>query len=427
MRIRHTIIAVLLLLAPVATVSQTRTGAVVDGCVTCHAALDDELKAPVGLSHDDIHARAGISCAGCHGGDASSDDAETAMSEAAGFTGSPAAAEVPAFCGRCHSDAAMMKRFDPSMRVDQQTEYATSTHGRRLATGDVNVATCISCHGTHGILSVDDANAPVHPMNVAKTCGACHANAATMAPYGLATDQAAKYATSVHWKTMVTKQDLSAPTCNDCHGNHGAAPPGIASVAHVCGTCHARQEELFQKSAHRVPFEEASIAGCVACHGNHAVASPHDEMLGSRSGSACTQCHSEGDAAIAFGERSRLGFLSLSRDIDSASHLLARAANVGMEVSRPTFELKEASDKLINARVVIHSLSAHDVDSLVTSGATTAVKARNAGIAALEENDNRRLGLAGSLVVIIGAALAIYLKVRQIERRRGALAMSNGE
>src|SRR6266540_7241295 len=32
-------------------------------------------------------------------------------------------------CGRCHSDAQFMKRYNPALRVDQVAEYATSVHG----------------------------------------------------------------------------------------------------------------------------------------------------------------------------------------------------------------------------------------------------------------------------------------------------------
>lgn len=418
------IAAIALLLLPDVISAQQGKGGKIDQCVACHNDLDDELKTPVTHSKNSVHSRVGLSCADCHGGDPTTDDDAVAMSPAKGFVGSPSIAEVPAFCGRCHSDATVMKRFNPTMRVDQQAEYATSTHGKKLAGGDMNVATCISCHGSHDIVAVDDANAPVHPLNVAKTCGACHSNSALMAPYGIPTDQAKQYAASVHAQTMIKKQDLSAPTCNDCHGNHGAAPPGVASVAHVCGSCHARQEELFQMSPHRLPFEESAIAGCVACHGNHGIAKPGDNLLGKQSGSACTQCHSEGEPALKFGEQTRLSFLKLSSEIDSSSRLLARAANAGMEVSKPIFDLKDATDKLINARVVIHALSAHDVDSLVQSGLSTTKKAHMQGVEALEEVDYRRVGLAASLVVILGAALAIYLKVRQIERRKLANAKS---
>src|ERR1019366_918341 len=156
--------------------------------------------------------------------------------------------QVQGFCGKCHSNAETMKRFNPSLRVDQESEFATSVHGKRIAEGDTKPATCISCHGSHGIRAVKDPTSPVYPTNVAATCGKCHAKADYMKQYGIPTDQLQKYQTSVHAEAL--KKDLSAPTCNDCHGNHGAAPPGTASTANVCGTCHIRQAELFAKSPH---------------------------------------------------------------------------------------------------------------------------------------------------------------------------------
>jgi predicted CXXCH cytochrome family protein len=400
--------------------AQERTGSkasAVDQCVACHSKQEGEMAAPVNRMQHDIHRQFGLSCADCHGGDRTAVEAEEAMSPSKGFTGSPATAEVPRFCGRCHSDAAMMKRFNPATRVDQEAEYATSIHGKRLAGGDSKVATCISCHGVHGILAINDPNAPVYPLNVAATCGRCHSDPALMQPYGIPTNQASLYATSVHSEALVKKQDLTAPTCNDCHGNHGATPPGVASVAYVCGTCHVRQSEFFERSPHRQPFEEAAIAGCIACHSNHGIKHPTDALIGTASGSICVQCHSEGEKGFAAAAAMGADLARLAAAIDTSSRLLARAANAGMEVSRPQFDLKDARDKLINARVVVHTLSREDLDSLVKGGLATTVKTKKSGEQALEDLDFRRSGLAVSLVVILAAAVSIYAKVRQIERR----------
>jgi len=393
----------------------TRSGS--DQCVSCHAKLPgDDAKPVAGMRHD-IHAQKGLSCADCHGGDPAAKEAEASMDPAKGFVGSPSDQEVPDFCGRCHSDATYMKRFNPALRVDQQAEYATSVHGQRLLAGDTKVANCISCHGTHGIVSVKDSRSPVYPLNVAATCGKCHSDQERMGSYGIPTTQAQHYALSVHATALVKKQDLTAPTCNDCHGNHGAAPPGVASVTRVCGSCHARQEELFAQSPHREPFEESSIAGCMACHGNHQIKPPTDALLGTTSESACVTCHSEGEEALKLAASMHSDLTRLSSEIDSASALLALAANAGMEVSRPLFEMKGAHDKLINARVVIHSLSRKDLDSLVKEGLATARQNQKAGREALEEIDFRRAGLIASLVIILLAAISVYAKVRQIERR----------
>ena len=95
-----------------------------------------------------------------------------------------------------------------------------------------------------------------------------------MASYKIPTDQLAKYKKSVHWKMMTSKGDLSAPTCNDCHGNHGAAPPGISWVGNVCGQCHPVNAELFNKSRHGQLFVQMGIPGCATCHSNHEIRKP---------------------------------------------------------------------------------------------------------------------------------------------------------
>ena len=41
-----------------------------------------------------------------------------------------------------------MKRYNPALRVDQEAEYVTSVHGRKIAQGDQKPATCISCHAS---------------------------------------------------------------------------------------------------------------------------------------------------------------------------------------------------------------------------------------------------------------------------------------
>ena len=416
----------LLLLAPCVS-GQTRSQTAVkeaassstgkNSCVQCHIQMGDQLAAPVLAMQNDIHQQRGLSCADCHGGDPSQDDPKSAMNPRKGFVARPAPKDVPGFCGKCHSNAEFMKRFNPALRVDQEAEYATSIHGKRVKGGDPKPATCISCHGFHGVRAVSDANAPVYPTNVAKTCGQCHANPEYMSSYGIPTDQLQKYSSSVHAEALLKKQDLSAPTCNDCHGNHGAAPPGVASVANVCGTCHTRQSELFQTSPHRAPFEAAKLAGCVVCHSNHAIRPPSDDLLGTGQKAICGTCHTQGDAGYQAAGVMHGGIEELARHIDESQEVLDRAARAGMEVSRPLFELKDARDKLINSRVVVHSFSTGQVGGAVKPGLEVAEKTHKAGQQALAELQLRRKGLAASLIVISLSVLGIYLKIRQIEGR----------
>jgi hypothetical protein len=100
-----------------------------------------------------------------------------------------------------------------------------------------------------------------------------------MQPYGIPTDQYDTYMKSEHAHALLVKGDLAAPACNDCHGNHGATPPEVNSVANVCGQCHGREASLFEKSTHKAIFEEIGEPACVTCHDNHLVRHPTPELF----------------------------------------------------------------------------------------------------------------------------------------------------
>ena len=406
-------VAVLLLLCTVAFAQKKSS------CIECHIKLDDpRLSTPAKNFDHDIHHSRGLSCNDCHGGDPNADTSEAAKDPRKGYLGKPRTVDIPAYCGKCHSDANLMKRFNPSLRVDQEKEYYTSVHGQLLKTGEQRVATCISCHTVHGIRAVSDPLSSVYPLNVADTCAKCHAKPEYMAGLKIPTDQVAKFKSSVHAKALYDKQDLSAPTCNDCHGNHGAAPPGIASVANVCGQCHARQADLFQTSPHKAAFDQQGLAECVTCHSNHDIAAPTDQLIGTQQGALCVNCHSNGDKGFAAAGHMRSRIDELIGSISKSSDILSVAERKGMEVSKPKFELKGATDALTHARVLIHSSSTGELDKVVEPGLVVAGKGYQAGLDALAELSFRRKGLAISLVFILFLALLVYLKIRQIESRQ---------
>lgn len=390
----------------------------VDSCLHCHKEMQDK---PSGLIVNDIHYQKGLSCVHCHGGDASlgtDGDFAAAMNPAKGYIGAPKAAQIGQFCARCHGDLNYMRRFNPQARTDQWSEYQTSVHGQLAQKGDSKVATCLSCHSVHNIKAVKDPTAAVYPTNVANTCAQCHANKEHMGQYRIGIDQFEKYQRSVHGQALMVQQDLAAPSCNDCHGNHGATPPGVASVANVCGQCHVRQTELFDASPHRGFFTEAGLAACVTCHGNHEINRPTDALLGTGAQSTCISCHTEGDNGFVVAGQiaQRLAHLQLS--INKAHEVLARAERAGMEVSRPVFDLNEARNDLTHARVLIHNVVSPEFEATVQAGLAIAAKSTQAGEAALNELQFRRKGLAVSLGVILLACVALYLKIRQLDAGR---------
>jgi len=314
-------------------------------CTLCHSnpdLFDESSVAMVKGYANDIHATVGLSCHDCHGGNPDpelAEDLDAAMStdwKPNPYRGEWAPRDIPAACGRCHSDPDLMRRFRPDLRVDQETEYRSSHHGKALAAGDERVATCVSCHGVHDIRSNGDPAARTYPTKVAQTCGGCHSDAERMkastrngAP--LPTNQQALWSVSVHAKALLAGGDLSAPTCNDCHGNHGATPPGVESLAFVCGQCHVRESQLFVASAkfealathnefladkdvtgcadcHTAPDPAANVTGmhaflqCAACHTHHAIVRPTIAMLAPLPEAPCAFCH-EGPLPVEGGER----------------------------------------------------------------------------------------------------------------------------
>lgn len=66
-------------------------------------------------------------------------------------------------CGSCHEK--------------QVATYGKSYHGQVVRLGYTHTAKCFDCHGSHGIMDVDDPRSKVHPDNRLETCRQCHEGA----------------------------------------------------------------------------------------------------------------------------------------------------------------------------------------------------------------------------------------------------------
>lgn len=246
----------------------------------------------------DVHFQRGISCAGCHGGDPTADLGHAHVKEWPEKDRDKNRAWVVAFCARCHSDPKLMHEFNPALPTDQLAKFKDSPHGKTLiAQHDDRAPSCVSCHGVHGIRPAKDPQSKVYARNVPDTCGACHANQATMAGFKradgspLPTTQLAEYRESVHGKALLGRGDIGAPACNTCHGNHAASPPGVAQVSKSCNLCHSANAGLFDGSKHKQAFDQHNWPECGQCHGNHTIAKTSDAMLATGSGQLCGDCH----------------------------------------------------------------------------------------------------------------------------------------
>ncbi|HEY4900568.1 MAG TPA: cytochrome c3 family protein [Terriglobales bacterium] len=388
-----------------------------NSCLECHSNLPEPLGVSVETYSQNIHGQKGLTCAACHGGDASSDDPEKAMSRSAGWKGKIERKQIPELCSSCHSDAEQMKKYNPGLRVDQFQQYKTSVHGIKWAKGDAKVAVCTDCHGVHDLRAPSDPRSNVHPTNIATTCSHCHADAEYMKPYGIKTDQFANYEQSVHHDAMVVRGDLSAPTCTTCHGNHGATPPGVASVTNVCSNCHVFQAQLFQTSPHKDAFAAMGFPGCVTCHNNHAIQHPTDEMIGTGEKAVCIRCHTEGDAGFVQARAMHDQLESLQSALTASEEILGRAERQGMEVSQPMLQQGQAKDALLKARVTVHAFRDSEVKRDTDAGLAVTRQTHIAGEQALKEWKFRQVGLGLSLVMIALTLVGLGFYIKNLEKK----------
>lgn len=386
-------------------------------CIECHLAIDvPELTDPVREFRSreeerflDVHAREGFSCHHCHGGDPQ--DIGRAKDPAAGYIGKPDPRRIPQLCAECHSDIEFMRRYNPRLPTDQHRLYETSQHGKLLLEGDVKVATCASCHSAHRVLRGDDPRSPVYVRNIPETCAACHSDADYMAEYGIPTDQLESYRKSRHGM-LLAEGDTSAPACNSCHGNHGAIPPLVASVHHVCGQCHAQHDEYFEQSTHGQIFEVMGFPGCATCHGHHDIPPPSPQMLSNEPGSVCMTCHEEGDRCYLYVAEVRELFDTVQAEFDQTELLLGRAERMGLGVQQAQFQMSEIRDHFIRARIKIHRFESGVVQEELEAALAIVQRAQGRGEEALREYQMRRVGLAVSLVFIALFMTALIMKIR---------------
>lgn len=386
-----------------------------NSCLECHLQLEGELRAPAEAFQGDIHRQFGLSCQNCHGGNPLEEDIELAKDKS--FKGVPARTKIPEVCGSCHSDSALMRRYNPNLRVDQLELYWTSRHGQILKKGDARAAVCTDCHGVHDIQTSNFPKSRTFAWNIPETCGRCHSDKDYMKAPSVPTNQVSEYRESVHAQALFEKKDLAAPVCNDCHGNHGAAPPEVTSVAYVCRQCHASAGDLFSRSPHKAAYDGLGISECEACHGNHKIVRPTDEMLAGGSQDVCSGCHDAGTEPCEAGLRMKKMLAAFVSAYKEAEALLASAETKGVEVSQARFSLQEANTVLIQVRNLTHALSLSEIESQISDGQKVLDEVKARGQEAIKEAKFRRTGLIIATVFLLLLAAALFLKVRDLRQR----------
>jgi hypothetical protein len=147
-------------------------------------------------------------CADCHG--------SHEILHAADPSSSVHPRNQPETCGSCHSDAALMERYD--LPADAPGLYRRSVHGRAVAEGLLASPACSDCHGHHGAL-------PPRVDQAEEVCGHCHSVVQQ------------HYEASPHFGLDPAVQ------CVTCHGNHLVLEPSPEALVGAgpgsCAGCHA--------------------------------------------------------------------------------------------------------------------------------------------------------------------------------------------
>ncbi len=102
--------------------------------------------------------------------------------------GAPHADTAAAVCSDCHTPHSIDSPDKDPVKLmitencggcheKQVRTYEASYHGQVVRAGYAHTAKCYDCHGSHGIMDVNDPASKVHPDNRLQTCRQCHEDA----------------------------------------------------------------------------------------------------------------------------------------------------------------------------------------------------------------------------------------------------------
>jgi cytochrome b subunit of formate dehydrogenase len=167
---------------------------------------------------------------------------------------------VPATCGRCHTEIAKT--------------FSDSVHGRAIARGSGSSPVCTDCHGIHSIKSHRDPNSPVSEQNLSKdTCARCHEGVRLSSEFGVPGNRVSSYMDSYHG-LAAEGGSVVAANCSSCHGVHNILPSSDprstisnANLDATCGKCHKGATQRFTLTpVHLADGVHTNDIGSIATH-----------------------------------------------------------------------------------------------------------------------------------------------------------------
>ncbi len=207
-----------------------------------------------------------------------------------------------------------------------------------------------------------------------------------------------------------------APTCNNCHGNHGAAPPEVRSIQEVCGVCHVNNQTLFNQTKMEKVFATQDLHGCVVCHTAHDIQRLEDRMVSISSGGICANCHEPGDPGALQAESIRTVLDSLTTALNEAQATLDEAENQGLEVEELLLDQQTANTILVQSRTLVHTFDAGRIRQEAEPGFELTANVVQKSIQLMHDFRMRKVGLGIATIFISFLVLILYLYIRTLDK-----------
>ena len=263
--------------------------------------------------------------------------------------------------------------------------------------------------------AAENPHSDVYKTNILLTCNWCHGDPVLMRAYGIPADQFEQFRTSVHGKLLLDKMDLRVPSCTDCHGVHGACPPGYADIADVCSLCHGAIAKLFRESPHYLEREKVEVAKSVDCHGDHDIVYPSTLLYEGEEEGRCGGCHGIGSKQDRLAKiiKKKLGDAKAS--VESARQFLEKVRGSGKNISKIEETFEEARAELVKARAVTHTLSIEKIEEYTNTVEKKSTDVLGATEKILEELTGRKKEVVVVLIILGMFIAVIALKMRTLK------------
>jgi formate dehydrogenase gamma subunit len=242
-------------------------------CASCHNDIT--------TGHPDDHvAPRPVDCARCH--------SEPALSYAAGAhgaaqrNGTRAGTHHAPECSDCHGSHGMLPPGAPASPLNfanlartcgqcheqESRDVIESVHGKAVAAGRREAATCTDCHSEHKIVALRGSS----PLKISQeVCSKCHASERLNTKYNLPADRVKTFFASYHG-LAAQYGSTRAANCGSCHGFHLILPSSDPrssiykdNLAATCGKCHEGVSAHFAQSKVHVDIDatggDAELSG----------------------------------------------------------------------------------------------------------------------------------------------------------------------